>query len=228
MILSLVLLCLATIVCPLALNPRREKRGQDRKGVDWSGAAYFSLIGAGFMLVQIPLIQRFSVYLGHPTYAVAVIVFSMILASAVGSMASDRLRVEDEARWTVIIPLCIAVLLLLTVLATALMLAALLQFGSSVHRKIFKRATVGSIIFLVAIAVAVAVARLLGFTEIWYVGALLSIGIRSFAHWLPLSTSLMWILCVTLWSGAYLLLEKVFCTIEFPREKTMNRFAEVY
>ncbi len=45
---------------------------------------------------------------------------------------------------------------------------------------------------------------------------------------LPLPTTILWFFCVTFWAGAYLILEKVFCTIEFPREKTMNRFAEVY
>jgi len=38
----------------------------------------------------------------------------------------------------------------------------------------------------------------------------------------------LWIFCVTSWAGAYLLLERIFSTIEFPREKTMNRFAEEY
>jgi hypothetical protein len=45
---------------------------------------------------------------------------------------------------------------------------------------------------------------------------------------LVLPTTILWFLCVTFWAGAYLLLERVFCTIEFPREKTMNRFAEEY
>jgi hypothetical protein len=40
--------------------------------------------------------------------------------------------------------------------------------------------------------------------------------------------SILWFFCGTFWAGAYLILERVFCTIEFPREKTMNRFAEVY
>jgi hypothetical protein len=42
------------------------------------------------MMVQIPLMQRFSVYLGHPTWSVAIVLFSMILATGLGSMASDR------------------------------------------------------------------------------------------------------------------------------------------
>jgi hypothetical protein len=34
------------------------------------GAWYFAGIGLGFMLVQMAVLQRFSIYLGHPTHAV--------------------------------------------------------------------------------------------------------------------------------------------------------------
>jgi len=119
-------------------------------------------------------------------------------------------------------------LMLLAVLTTILILVSLLQFGSSVHRKAYKWTSIGFIVFVIALTVAVSVARIYGFTEVWYLGALISMGIRSLAHSLPLPTLILWFFCVTFWAGAYLLLERVFCTIEFPREKTMNRFAEVY
>ena len=63
------------------------------------------------MLVQIPLVQRFSVYLGHPTYAVSVVLFSMILAAGAGSLCSDLVPIERRAGWLVAIPLAIAALL---------------------------------------------------------------------------------------------------------------------
>jgi hypothetical protein len=55
---------------------------------------YFACIGSGYMLVQIPLMQRFSVYLGHPVYSLIVVLFSMIAATGAGSLASDRLPIE--------------------------------------------------------------------------------------------------------------------------------------
>jgi spermidine synthase len=76
-----------------------------------NAAAYFALIGVGFMLVQIPLVQRFSVYLGHPTYAVSVVLFSMILAAGAGSLASDLVPIERRRGWLLALPLAIAVLL---------------------------------------------------------------------------------------------------------------------
>ena len=133
-----------------------------------------------------------------------------------GRLSADRNRTAAVA------------LMLLAQLTTILMLFSLLQFGSSVHRKYFKWASIGFIIFVVVIAVAVSVARLVGLTQIWYLGALISMGTRSVAHSLPMPTPILWLLCVTFWAGAYLILERVFSTIEFPREKTMNRFAEEY
>jgi hypothetical protein len=134
-----------------------------------------------------------------------------------------RGRISTDRNRTAAIALTVLVLLI-----AGMILPALLQYGPWVHRKIFKRASIGGLIVLVVIVVAVSIARLLGLTEVWYVGALISMGTRSLAHSLPLSTPILWFFCVTFWVGAYLLLERVFSTIEFPREKTMNRFAEVY
>lgn len=62
-----------------------------------TACSYFALIGMGYMLVQIPALQRFSIYLGHPTYTLAVVLFAMILFSGLGSFASDRLRTPAVA-----------------------------------------------------------------------------------------------------------------------------------
>ena len=92
----LVLLAVSTVlVAVVILGPLARAGLPHMDGRSFGhGLAYFSAIGAGFMLIQIPLMQRFSVYLGHPTYAVAVILFSMILATGVGSYLSG----SDPAR----------------------------------------------------------------------------------------------------------------------------------
>lgn len=58
---------------------------------------FFLFIGAGYILIQVALIQKFVLFLGHPTYALTVIVFSMLLSSGVGSFFSKRL-VRGESR----------------------------------------------------------------------------------------------------------------------------------
>jgi hypothetical protein len=54
---------------------------------------YFSLLGLGFLFVEIPLLQRFILYLGQPAYAFAVVVGALLVASGVGSRyLADRIR----------------------------------------------------------------------------------------------------------------------------------------
>jgi hypothetical protein len=52
----------------------------------------------GFMLTEIALLERFSVYLGHPVYSLSVSLFSLILSCGLGSLASDRMRLDAPAR----------------------------------------------------------------------------------------------------------------------------------
>ncbi len=52
---------------------------------------YFVCIGAGYILIQVALIQKFILFLGNPTYALSVIVFSMLISSGLGSYFSRRL-----------------------------------------------------------------------------------------------------------------------------------------
>ena len=119
-------------------------------------------------------------------------------------------------------------LLLMTLLGVFLMVPALWQYGSSIYRKIFKWVVWGSLIALGLMVVALAAARLTGSTQVWYVGALVSIGIRHLADWIPVSTGILWISVVTFWFGSYLLLGSIFKRIELPGRNTVNRFAEEY
>ncbi len=52
---------------------------------------YFVCLGAGYIMIQVALIQKFVLFLGHPTYALTVIVFSMLVWSGLGSFYSRRL-----------------------------------------------------------------------------------------------------------------------------------------
>jgi hypothetical protein len=56
-----------------------------------SHLAYFAMIGFGFMLVEISQMQRLIVMLGHPTYALTVVLFATLLSSAAGSATTERL-----------------------------------------------------------------------------------------------------------------------------------------
>jgi len=59
---------------------------------------YFLFIGAGYILIEVGLIQKFVLFLGHPTYALTVVIFSMLVSSGVGSGLSRRVLADDEGR----------------------------------------------------------------------------------------------------------------------------------
>jgi len=56
---------------------------------------YFFCLGLGYMFIEITLIQRFILFLGHPTYAVSTVLFSLLLSSGGGSYFSGRVKQVD-------------------------------------------------------------------------------------------------------------------------------------
>lgn len=78
---------------------------------------YFLCIGIGYILVQVALIQKFVMLLGHPTYALTVIVFSMLVFSGLGSFFSRRIIAGNDKRLRFL-------LLIVAALVTALAFAA--------------------------------------------------------------------------------------------------------
>ncbi|MDQ6704395.1 MAG: hypothetical protein M3Z85_00370, partial [Acidobacteriota bacterium] len=59
---------------------------------------YFLFIGAGYILIEVALIQKFVLFLGHPTYALTVVIFAMLLSSGLGSFASGKVLRGDDHR----------------------------------------------------------------------------------------------------------------------------------
>ena len=75
-------LSLVLILLPLWLRRRRPATGR------WRIAGYFLAVGLGFLLVEIAFIQRFIVFLGHPLYAVAVVLTGFLVFAGFGSGAA--------------------------------------------------------------------------------------------------------------------------------------------
>jgi hypothetical protein len=105
---------LAFLIGPLALH-----------GTSTGGNAirllYFVAIGLGYIVVEIAFIQRFVLFLGHPTYALTVVVFLMLLSSGAGSFASRRLAAPGRVRLALVLIVagCVAYIFLLPVLLPA-------------------------------------------------------------------------------------------------------------
>jgi predicted membrane-bound spermidine synthase len=89
--LFLVILLSAIVVAYVVILPTRSAVRQVDRQLALVGSGYFLLIGLGFMFAEIGLIQRISVFLGHPVYALSIGLFSIILSTGLGSLLSERL-----------------------------------------------------------------------------------------------------------------------------------------
>jgi hypothetical protein len=59
---------------------------------------YFAALGLGYMLLEFAFIQRVMLFLGHPVYAVAVVLSSFLVFSGLGSLWADRSRFPPVGR----------------------------------------------------------------------------------------------------------------------------------
>ncbi|MGC1374084.1 MAG: hypothetical protein WA824_18255, partial [Candidatus Sulfotelmatobacter sp.] len=90
----------AFLILPLALQIGRHSPFR---------VLYFVAIGLGYILVEIAFIQRFVLFLGHPTYALTVVIFLLMLSSGAGSLMSRRWILHPESGW---FPLMLAIVIL--------------------------------------------------------------------------------------------------------------------
>ena len=103
---------------PVILRARLPRQ----KGVLWF-LLYFLCIGAGYILIEVALIQKFVLFLGHPTYALTVVIFSMLISSGLGSYFSRRILGQDPRRLFRALALIAVLVALLAAIVTPLLSA---------------------------------------------------------------------------------------------------------
>jgi spermidine synthase len=124
---------------------------------------YFAALGLGFMFLEVAMIQKLTLLLGYPTYALSVTLFALLLASGAGSLISSRYG-ERKNR----------------ALFTLLGLLAVVVVGGQVALPGLIDAFVGSALPL-RIAVAVIILAPVGLC----LGAFMPLGLRSIARSTP-------------------------------------------
>lgn len=97
---------LILILLPLALLKRK---GEIREGKRLF--LYFSLLGIAYLFVEIPLLQRFIQFLGHPIYAFATVLFTLLTFSGLGSLLSARLSLRKMMAGLIAAIACYPILL---------------------------------------------------------------------------------------------------------------------
>jgi hypothetical protein len=110
---------LAFLILPLALH--RHRHNTPKTGI--VALLYFITVGFGFILVEISLIQRFVLFLGHPTYALTVVVFLLLLSSGAGSV-SARHRITSGGKVLLLLGLISALIVVNVILLPWLLSAA--------------------------------------------------------------------------------------------------------
>ena len=98
---QVVLLSGLLILYPLYRRQRPGGAQSGRPGV----FAYFGALGLGFIMVEVALLQKFTILLGGPAYSMAVTLLAILVFSGLGSLASKRLSANPLSLVMVVVPL---------------------------------------------------------------------------------------------------------------------------
>jgi hypothetical protein len=100
------------ILLPLVISRRRVVRREHAPNF----LVFFAGLGAGFIAIEIALIQKLTLFLGHPVYSLTVTLFSILVFAALGSLASARwFERSGERVWGVPLGIAFGLGLFLTV-----------------------------------------------------------------------------------------------------------------
>ncbi len=81
------------IILPLYIFKRSGLHARDK----FRFMIYFFSLGLGFILIEIVLIQKFTLFMGNPTYSVTVVLFSILTAAGCGSFLCGRFQKNLKA-----------------------------------------------------------------------------------------------------------------------------------
>lgn len=121
---SLVGVSLLAVIVTLLLPPVLLKTRLPREPGIPVFLAYFVCLGIGYILVQVGLIQKLVLFLGHPAYALTVVIFSMLVASGSGSYFSRTIIAGRDTRLMLVLAAAAAVIGISALVATPLTTSA--------------------------------------------------------------------------------------------------------
>jgi hypothetical protein len=93
MLVQILLVSVVFLLMP-AFFIKKEKNGNFEKKF----LIYFALIGLGYIILQISLIQKFTLFLGQPVYTMLTVISSMLIASGFGSRYSASIFKNKKNR----------------------------------------------------------------------------------------------------------------------------------
>jgi spermidine synthase len=100
LVVTLVQAALASLI--IILLPLKALKRDEASAVEGRPVArivvYFLALGLAFLFIEIAFIQRFTLFLSHPLYAVAVVLCAFLVFAGLGSGYSERLVERQRAR----------------------------------------------------------------------------------------------------------------------------------
>ena len=112
-------------------------------------AIYFCALGIGFMFIEISLMQKFTLFLAHPTYAIATVLSSILVFSGIGSLCGTHIPLSDRKLVTGSIVLLCAFIVCYTS-ASGMVFARLLSL-SILFRNVIGAAMIAPLAFVMGI-----------------------------------------------------------------------------
>ena len=116
--LEVLVLSALVILYPLYRKGSAARSKGGRAGVFF----YFASLGMGFILVEVSLLQKLSVFLGGPAYALSITMFTLLLASGSGSYLSQRAAAHPLRLMARVTPVLAAYIVILALVLDAAML----------------------------------------------------------------------------------------------------------
>lgn len=114
---SIVMILLVVLVPPLYWKKRSSQRETHSRGkrtfskYPFRFVVLFLMLGVGFMLAEISLIQRLVLFLGQPVLSLAVLLFSLLVGAGIGSIYSGRLPTERIIKGIAVVSISIVAML---------------------------------------------------------------------------------------------------------------------
>lgn len=114
-LLTVLVITLLAFVLPMLFTLRAAQLGSRLLMTRRLG--YFCCLGVGFMLVEIPLLQRFSLYMGHPTWSLSTVLGALLLGAGCGGMRTSAIAEArlpsalQRALWTILAAITLTALL---------------------------------------------------------------------------------------------------------------------
>lgn len=138
-IVSVIAVSIILLMPPILLGTKLPQERSVR-----SFLLYFLAIGAGYILIEVALIQKFVLFLGHPTYALTVVIFSMLVSSGLGSFVSRKLTGDRDHRLVAVLALAAALVGVLALIVQPVLTAGVgLPWAEKVIATVLMIAPVG-------------------------------------------------------------------------------------